>query len=62
MAVSEDTEVVSLLWIAILVPLVFDRAGVRNAWEIMGPQTRKLAQGIAKKRGWERNLPAGTGI
>jgi hypothetical protein len=58
MAVSEDPDVVTLLWIAILVPLVFDRERIRNAWAIMGPRTQDLAREIAKLRGWENNLPS----
>jgi len=56
MAASEDIEIVNL-WIAILEPLVFDREGIQSAWKVMGPQTRKPTQEIAKRRGWEGNLP-----
>jgi hypothetical protein len=57
MAVSEDVEVVNLLWIAILVPLAFDRERIRHAWRIMGPGTRKVAREVAERNGWKNNLP-----
>ena len=56
-AAREDIEIVNLLRIAILESLVFDREGIRNAWNALGPQTRKLTQETAKRRGWEGNLP-----
>jgi hypothetical protein len=59
MARSEDVQVVNLLWIAILVPLVYDCNLIRRAWKYMGHNTRTVAREIARRRGWENNLPVG---
>jgi hypothetical protein len=57
MATSRDQDVVTLLWIAILVPLVYGRSSIMKAWPLMGDHTRILATEVALEKGWQANLP-----
>jgi hypothetical protein len=59
MARSSDEEVVNLLWISITEPLVYDKKLIAKAWKYWGEKTKDMAREIAKRRGWEGNLPAG---
>jgi len=54
---SSDRDVTDLLGIAILEPLVFDRASVRRAWKYMGEKTKEFARETARYGGWQDNLP-----
>jgi hypothetical protein len=59
MARSSDEEVVNLLWISITEPLVYDKKLIAKAWKYWGEKTKDMAREIAKRLGWEGNLPAG---
>jgi hypothetical protein len=58
MAGSQDEEVVNLLWISIMEPLVYDKKLIAAVWKYMGENTKNLARRIARRRGWENNMPS----
>ena len=55
MANSSDPNVSrDLLGIAILEPLVYEKAKIRAAWKFMGPKMKELAEAKAKPEGGTR--------
>jgi hypothetical protein len=59
MANSPDPNVSrDLLGIAILEPLVYEKASVRAAWKFMGPKMKEFAVIEASLQGRQGNLPA----
>jgi hypothetical protein len=58
MANSKDPIVSrDLLGIAILEPLVYEKACIRAAWRFMGPKMKELAEIEAGHQGRQENLP-----
>lgn len=57
MALSEDLEVVNLLWIAVLERLLGNPNRLARAWKFMGPATRKLTRKIARKLNRQAIIP-----
>ena len=58
MANSPDPRVSrDLLGMAILEPLVYEKARVRTAWKFMGPKMKEFAVLEASHQGREDNLP-----
>jgi hypothetical protein len=58
MAKSKDEDVLTLLWISIMEPLVYDKKLIAEAWKYMGEKTKNMAREIAGLRAWEENLPS----
>jgi hypothetical protein len=58
MAMSTDTDVSrDLLGIAILEPLVYEKACIRAAWRFMGPKMKEFSVLEASHQGREDHLP-----
>ena len=58
MAKMSGEEVLNRLWIAITGPQVYDKKLIAKAWKYLGEATKDMAREIAKRRGWEGDLPA----
>jgi len=58
MAGSQDEDVVTLLWMSIIEPLVYEKELIAEAWKYMGEKTKDMAREIARLRGWEANVPS----
>jgi|SRR5215470_10950090 len=58
MALSNDLEVVTLLQVGFVQDLVRYPKRLAKAWELMGPETRRLTSDTARAWNREMNLPA----